>query len=153
MNPELEIQEIIKKNLPQQVGEVLKVRLEQAEKDTKKVIELESEIANLKELIKSLTNELANYVKYNERNSKLDEREVFLDKRQHDLDLQILQNKFESEKEKTEFAKSVALGLVRNTEYRKSIFGSENQDGYYSGDQWIQPTPVNKNLEEIKKLE
>ena len=35
MNTELEIQEIIKKNLPQQVGDVLKVRLEQAEKHAK----------------------------------------------------------------------------------------------------------------------
>lgn len=153
MNTELEIQEIIKKNLPQQVGDVLKIRLEQAEKDAKKVLELESKVFQLEKTLNEKQSELSAYKLLDERNSKLDERESFLDKIQHDLDLEILQQKYENEKDKSEFAKSVVLGLVRNIEYRKSIFDSENQNGYYNGDQWVQPSPINKKLEETRKME
>ena len=47
MNTDLEIQEIIKKNLPQQVGDVLKVRLEQAEKDANLVVQLQNIISKM----------------------------------------------------------------------------------------------------------
>lgn len=150
MNTELEIQEIIKKNLPQHVGDVLKVRLEQAEKDAKRIIQLESNISQLEESVKKQSVKLNEYELLNDRNSKLNEREVLLNKKQHDLDLEILQQKFENEKDKSDFAKSVALGLVRNTDFRKTVFDSENQQGYMQGSNWVQPTPVNKSLNETK---
>jgi hypothetical protein len=153
MNTELEIQEIIKKNLPQQVGEVLKLRLEQAEKDAKKVIELENKISQLEKTVNEKQSELSSYKLLDERNSKLNEREELLNKKQHDLDLDILQHKLESEKDKSEFAKSVALGLVRNTEFRKSVFDSENQQSYYNDNVWVQPTPINKQLTETKSAD
>lgn len=47
----------------------------------------------------------------------------------------------------TEFTKIVSLGLIRNAEYRKNIFDSENQQGYQGANgQWVQFTFVNKNL-------
>jgi hypothetical protein len=150
MNTELEIQEIIKKNLPQHVGDVLKVRLEQAEKDAKRIIQLESNISQLEDSVKKQSVKLNEYELLNDRNSKLNEREVLLNKKQHDLDLEILQQKFENEKDKSEFAKSIALGLVRNTDFRKTVFDSENQQGYMQGGVWVQPTPVNKSLNETK---
>ena len=153
MNTELEIQEIIKKNLPQQVGDVLKVRLEQAEKDAKKVLELEDKLNQFQTTINEKQSELSAYKLLDERNSKLDEKEQVLNKKQHDLDLEILQHKFESEKDKSDFAKSIALGLVRNTEFRKSVFDSENQQPYYEGQNYIVPTPVNKSLNETKSAE
>ena len=153
MNTELEIQEIIKKNLPQQVGDMLKVRLEQAEKDAKKVIELEEKLKQFQTTINEKQSELSAYKLLDERNSKLDEKEQFLNKKQHDLDLEILQQKFESEKDKSDFAKSIALGLVRNTEFRKSVFDSENQAPYYEGQNYIIPTPVNKSLTETKSAD
>lgn len=153
MNTELEIQEIIKKNLPQQVGEVLKLRLEQAEKDAKKVIELENKISQLEKTVNEKQSELSSYKLLDERNSKLNEREELLNKKQHDLDLDILQHKLESEKDKSEFAKSVALGLVRNTEFRKSVFDSENQQSYYNDNVWVQPTQINKQLTETKSAD
>ena len=153
MNTELEIQEIIKKNLPQQVGDVLKVRLEQAEKDAKKVIELEEKLKQFQTIINEKQSELLAYKLCDERNLKLDEKEKVLNKKQHDLDLEILQQKFESEKDKSDFAKSVALGLVRNTEFRKSVFDSENQQGFYKDNVWVQPMPINKNLNETKSAE
>jgi len=153
MNTDLEIQEIIKKNLPQQVGDVLKVRLEQAERDANLVVQLKNTISQLEDSVKKHLIRINNYELLNDRNSKLDEREVLLNKKQHDLDLEILQQKFENEKDKSDFAKSLALGLVRNTEFRKSVFDNENQNGYYnSSNQWIQPTPINKSLQETQTV-
>jgi hypothetical protein len=152
MNTDLEIQEIIKKNLPQQVGDVLKVRLEQAEKDANLVVQLKNKISQLEESVKKQLDLLDEYELLDRRNSKLDEREVLLNKKQHDLDLEILQQKFENEKDKSDFAKSLALGLVRNTEFRKSVYDTENQAGYSSGTNWIQPTPIHKSLTETETV-
>lgn len=154
MSTEQEIQEIIKKNLPAQVGDVLKTRLEQAERDANSVANQREQIISKEATIKELEEQLEKYRKFDIRNDGLDKREVELNKIKHDLDLEILKAELVNEKDKSVFAKSIALGLVRNTEYRKTIFDSENQAPYYdSNNNWIQPMPVNKNLDEKKSAE
>lgn len=125
-----EIQEIINKNLPQQVGETLRAYLLKAEEDAKKVISLQEVIAGHEETIAEQREQLDQYKQFDDRNSKLDERKEVLDKMEHDLDLRILTQKFESEKDKSEFVKSVALGLVRNTEFRKTMSNTQNESGH-----------------------
>ena len=61
---------------------------------------------------------------------------------------EILKQKLESEKDKSEFAKSVALGLVRNTEFRKSVFDTEDQQGYYKDNVWVEPVHLSKSRNE-----
>lgn len=150
MNMELEIQEIIKKNLPQHLGDILKTRLEQADKDAEKIIKLNSEIDILQKEILDKNLIIENYKKNDSFYLQINEREQHLNKLQYDLELTILKEKLNSAESKSEFAKSVALGLVRNIEFRKTVFDSENQMPYYSGSTYIQPSPINKNLTECQ---
>jgi len=83
------------------------------------------------------------------RNALLEEREKKLIEAERNLKIATLEFKLGSERDKTQFSKDIALGLVRNTEYRKHIYDSEQQTGYYDGTgRWIQPSPINKSLEE-----
>jgi len=144
-----EIEEIISKNLPAQVGDVLKQRLTQADA-------LENEVKQLREYkisheatIKGLRAEIDKYIAFDNRNSALDAREKELAQRELNLGLEILKYQLASEKEKTEFTKTVALGLVRNTEYRKTIFDSEAQAPFVDANgNWQYPQPTSKNHEE-----
>ena len=98
-----------------------------------------------------LQNTLNEYRVFDERNASLDDREKDLDAKEYNLKLTVLQGELDSEKEKSSFAKSIALGLVRNAEYRKHVFDNENQGGYYDGNgKFIQPAPINKSLTENK---
>ena len=54
-----EIQEIIKKNLPQEVGDVLKSKLTQADLDSKEVENLRKQIIDYKNQIKDLENTIS----------------------------------------------------------------------------------------------
>ena len=51
-------------------------------------------------------------------------REKELNERQLKLELIILQDQLNSSRENAKFARDVALGLVRNTEFRNSVFES-----------------------------
>lgn len=123
---ENEFKAIIEKNLPAQVGDVLKKRLEQAELDA---IKVERQIKQLEEKIKTiddLQDQIRAYMAFDERNSKLEAREKAVDEQERSLKIKTLEYQLESEKGKTEFTKSVALGLVRNTEYKRSLFDSKD---------------------------
>lgn len=145
-----EIQEAIEKSLPLQVGQVLKTRLEQADKDAVKLKQQEESLASKNATITGLEKRIEEYVKFNERNLLLEAREKAVEEKERNLKLATLEFQLASEKEKTEFTKSVAMGLVRNSEYRKNIFDNENQTGYYNGTTWVQPTPISKSLTETK---
>jgi hypothetical protein len=71
-------------------------------------------------------------------------------------DFQVEQLKYQlnTEKEKSSFCMDVTKSLVRNTEYRKSIFDSEQQSGFYDANNvWRMPSPVNKSFTETKGAE
>lgn len=148
-----EIRLIIQKNLPAEVGQVLKERLEKADQDERMLESLKSVKLALEKREKELVAEIESYRKFDERNKALDARERILHDREITAEVEQLKFQVTMEKEKTQFAKEVALGLVRNSEYRKTVFDSENQAGYYQGSTWITPTPVNKSLTETKKAE
>jgi hypothetical protein len=147
---EQEIKDIIQKNLPAQVGEVLRVRLEQADLDSARVKALENSLKSREELIDTQSEALQKYREFDSRNSKLDKREAELNERERNLKIELLEYQLDSEKEKTSFTKEVALGLVRNTNYRKSILDNETQAGYQGPNGWVQPQQVSKSFIEDK---
>jgi phosphoribosyl-dephospho-CoA transferase len=116
-----EIEEIIKKNLPAQVGEILKSRLEQADRDSSTVKNQAEQIISKTATISGLEKTISDYRQFDSRNSALEAREKAVDQAERDLKVKTLEFQLASEKEKTEFTKSVALGLVRNTEYRRTL--------------------------------
>lgn len=144
-----EIRAIIEKNLPAQVGEVLKTRLEQAEKDVIKIKQQEETLQSKNAAITQFEKLVADYKTKDEQNAKLEARELAVTEAERNLKIATLEYQLVSEKEKTDFTKNVALGLVRNTEFRKTIFDSENQGGYMGPNGvWVYPTPINKVLTE-----
>ncbi len=151
---EKEINDIIKKNLPAEVGSILKQRLEQAETDAETV---ESQKRQLKEnsaRFSDLNEQILAYQKLDERNSKLEERERAVENKERSLEIETLKYQLASEKDKTDFSHKVALGLVRNVEYRKNIFDSENAMGYYDQQgKWVEPRNESKSHTEEKKAE
>jgi hypothetical protein len=147
MSLEKEIADSIKKNLPQQVGDVLKQRLEQADKDAKKAEELSDKLIERNKEVEELEATIRDYKQFDLRNGLLDSREKELITERNSLELEKLKYQLQAEKDKTQFSQNLAMGLVRNIEYRKNILDSEssgqpvrdaNGNVYY-------PTPTNKN--------
>lgn len=124
---EQEIKAIIEKNLPAQVGDFLKERLIQAEEDAAKVKELQRILDTRAAAIRDLEKQIAYYKKLDERNNTLEAREKIVSDKERNLEIETLKFQLASEKEKSIFSKDVALGLVRNIEYRRSLFDSKNK--------------------------
>jgi hypothetical protein len=123
---ENEFQEIIKKNLPAQVGEALKTRLEIADSAEKQIPALMEQIEKLKTTVKDQDKRI---ISQNELDEKLHQQktqaeQLLEDKR--NLEVEKLKIQLEAEKDKSEFSKSVALGLVRNQEFRRTVFDSKH---------------------------
>lgn len=142
MDINLEIQESIKKNLPAQVGEVLKERLQKADEYSERVKTQEALINRLKETETSLRDSLSKHAQLDVREADLDRKDIELTKVLNELEISKLKYQLESEQDKTKFAKDVALGLVRNIEYRRHTFNNENIIQNYSTNP---PTPLSKN--------
>lgn len=129
-----EIKSIIEKNLPAQVGESLKKVLEQGKKDAESVKSLNDQIQKLVLNVNEKEKRISEYQKFDDRNAKLDERESQLAERERNMTITQLRMELVAEKEKSDFAKSVAMGLVRNAEYRRSLW--ESKDSPTSMDQY-----------------
>ncbi len=153
---EKELLESIKKNLPQQVGDTLKARLEQADRDAEALrIEKESVVA-LKGEVATLSSTIEQYKQFDERNTLLESREKDLETKEKAVEVETLKYQLQSEKDKTVFSQSVAMGLVRNTEFRKIIFDSENPGGnpVIDGTGYAHyPSPTSKHYSETRTEE
>jgi hypothetical protein len=125
MGLENEMLEIIKKNMPEHVGSELKKLIEKGERDAQMAKDLESELTSACEELKDCRKELDSHVDLNKRFNYLESKEKELLDREIRLEIQKLTHELQCEKEKVEFSKGVALGLVRNLDYRSSVFGSE----------------------------
>jgi len=139
MNIEHELKDIIAKNLPQAVGEELQKRLQQADADVRELASLKERleirnktIAELNETVIQLRDQLSKHV-------DIDVREAEVSKRERNAEIEALKVQLAASQGNTQFAQNVALGLVRNVEYRNSVFGSSNKsepivrDGYQTG--------------------
>jgi hypothetical protein len=121
------IEDAIKDSMPSKVGDELKKLLEQGKSDAAKVIQLTNQNIDLSKTISTLNEKLTNYAKLDERNATLEAREKKVAEDERQIELKTLQYQLEAEKAKTEFTKNVALGLVRNTEYRRKLFDNINE--------------------------
>lgn len=155
MTQEQEIQEVIKKNLPQHVGETLKTRLEQADKDAKSVKELTVRIDTLNQEVMKANEKIETYKEFDLRNGLLDSREKELETEKNKIELEKLKYQLQSEKDKTAFSQNLAMGLVRNTEYKKTIFDSESGGMPFVDSNGIShyPVPVCKSFTSTETLE
>lgn len=117
----LKIRKAIQESLPAQVGEMLQKELEELKtiraayndlmvlknKLYDEIHELKLETSELKEVL----------AKHGSLGQKMEELRI----RENNFEVNTLKYMLEAEKDKTEFSKNIALGLVRNVEYRRSI--------------------------------
>lgn len=125
MDLKQQIADAIDKDLSKQIGDRLKIRLEEADQAEKDLAQSKLELKIAKDTInrQEKTIEDLNVLKLDRQT--LDKKTKDLEKREHDLELTIIKAQLESEKEKSTFGFNVALGLVRNTEFRRHLTDSQ----------------------------
>lgn len=140
-----EIKKIIEKNLPAQVGDVLKQRLEQAEKDAVILKQQEEALISRNATIAGFEKQIAEYKKLDERNNKLEEREKAVETKERNSKV------FEAELKATEAEKRANelfgfVGMVfKSPIFRKSTidttFGMMQWNSQKSQNEWIKNAP------------
>jgi hypothetical protein len=122
-----EILEAINKDLPNQLGSVLKEKLNENET-------LMSENKNLIKELDGLNKALKEYEALGRKEESLDKRELILNQKEEELkelkrniEIEKLTYQLNNEKDKVQFTKDVALGLVRNSEFRKTINNNRSE--------------------------
>ena len=160
-----QLQAILTESLPLHVGEALQKRLKVAddleivlEDHLKTIKEKEKLIEKKDEKISKLEDTINAHNDITVREREVKAREQAADKREMNAELEKVKYQLEAEKDKTGFTKEVALGLVKNTVYRKTVFDSENQAPYqmpslHGGTETVWPNPINKSLTETKTQE
>lgn len=141
--------DLIQKNLPQAVSETLKSELEalaEFRKNSGFTIKLTADLSRVREELTNLKNKVGDL---REREQVLVMKEGLLNSRERDFILNELQSELEREQEKTQFCKDIALGLVRNVEYRNEVYTSSNKQQMVNG--YPQSVCESDNTTEAKK--
>lgn len=121
MTPEIKakIEALIASDLSAQVGDVLRERLEMADKYEEEVEDHHRALGNYdasQARNSKLRNELVEISKWH---NDLKSRVGDLEARERRLEITVLEAKLQCANDKAAHATAVAMGLVRNTEYRK----------------------------------
>lgn len=155
MSIEQDLQEVINKNLPQAAGELLQQRLAQADRDAARVKDLETTRDKNAERIGQLDKQVSELRAKLAEHEAIDVREAAVAARENAAEIEALKVQLAAAHTNTAFAKDIALGLVRNVEYRSSVFsnGYQNEpimkDGYQVGTQRVE---TNNNVTETKSV-
>lgn len=133
---EQEIKDIIAKNLPQHVGEVLKQRLDQADRDAVELKRLESVLDKKEVYVNKL--EQQNYelkIKISDENA-LQQRERAVEDRERNLELEMLKLKLEESEKRNHIGTQLVETVFRSPVYRKHVenmtFSSYDNQGRYN---------------------
>ena len=143
-----EIQELIAKNLPAQVGEVLKKRLEDADK-YEVLVKAQKEMLNDKDgEIKCLKAEIEKYMKFDTRNSELDQREREISKRENTMEVWEAKLKLaEAEKRISDNVNFVGM-VFKSPVFRKYTNEYDNyQNTYVAGQEKRERTGGNRSTD------
>ena len=121
-----DLKEAIGKHLPQAAGELLQERLKQADVDAALVVTQKERLDNLLGQVRELEAKLRTANEELGKHKALDKREEEISTRERNAEIAMLKVQLEAANGNTQFAKDIALGLVRNTEYRRNVFDSES---------------------------
>lgn len=119
-----EIKEIIEKNLPSSVGKILQERLAKAEADSTEVQSLRNKLNVELQHSSKLKEELDAHNNLEHKRIALNTRELALNEKERNLKIDELEYKLSTQNSNVEFLKSVALGLVKNTEFKRNVMSS-----------------------------
>jgi hypothetical protein len=139
-----EISEIIKKHLPEQVGELLKKELENFKELRGEHDQSLKDIDQKEKTIHDLRQELEALKCLNLKRKELDVRELEIDDKERNLKVDVLDIKLKESEKRADMAMAFTTGLIRNTLYRENVFGNNTHvlsDG--NGYQRREQTPTN----------
>lgn len=121
----------IEKSLPKQVGESLKTRLDLCDRLEETLEVKELDITKLKEECNNLTRDRDNLQTKLAAYNDLEVREKALEEEQINLKVTLLTNSLVEAEKRADIIKEYTATLVKNTTFKKSIFGNENGTPYY----------------------
>lgn len=130
-----EMQEVIRKNLPAQVGEVLKKEL-QALVSVRETLRIKEEsLENFKKEIEKLSRfqDVENAQK--SKQAELNQKERELTDKEIKLEISMLKKELEMTQISRVEIKDLVASLFRNLEFRKAVYGTQpfqSADGYVS---------------------
>lgn len=122
-----EINEIIKKNLPAHVGEELQKVLAQAKEDADDLSSSKLYASSLYDENYKLKTELNNHANLDKRFEELKSRELDLEKNQRNMEMKALEIKLVESEKRADMIREFTLGLVRNVDVRKEVYGTKNE--------------------------
>lgn len=129
-----EIKEAIGKHLPQQVSDVLQERLKQADIDAATVVTQKDKLGSLVAKVSDLEANLRTANEELKKHGELAAREAAVAEKERNAEITALKVQLEASQGNTAFAKELALGLVRNSEFRRQVF-----DNHYTQEPIIPP--------------
>lgn len=121
-----DITEQIKKNLPAQLSEVLQQELKEGREAKAELIKSKENNASLNRERENLRRDILNLEISLKAAGDMKAREDAVAKREQAAELEALKVQLNAANASTQFVKEVALGLVRNTEFRENNFRSTN---------------------------
>lgn len=143
MSIEQEISDAIEKNLPSMLGTKLRERLEQADKDAAELGQFKKLHVTQGDQNQRLRDQVSALQEQLNQHKALDIRENEVAARERDAEIAGLKVQLNAEQRMSQYARDVAMGLVRNVEYRKSVF--ENGMTPISQNGCVMQQPHNSN--------
>jgi len=135
MNDQLnkDIKAAIAKSLPAALAEELQQVLKEGTDAIGLVAVLQNSVTHQDNVIKELENKLCLHNKLSDREKAVATKEQAVLEAERNAKVVSLEVQLEAQKSMTKFAQDLAMGLVRNTEYRKSVFDSETKNVPFMG--------------------
>ena len=151
---EKEFKEAIDKNLSKEVGTRLQERLKELEEKEERLKTVEF---HLRERTTELEAATAVIYKSQDLESLISKNQSLIEdieKRERNLELTLVKMQLEESQKRADVVTTFVSGLVRNTNFRESVFDSEMRDGYYdSQNVWRNPQNVTKSFTKDSEAE
>lgn len=142
---EQEILKVISENLPEQVGKVLKQKLDQADKDKQLISRLQEDLSAIKDQNLWLHEQVQKLKDRINNEMNIEAHRTDLEKRERDMAMKILEIRLEESEKRNSIGERIVEQVFRSPVYRKHVesiqHGSYDAQGRYS---ITGSTPVNE---------
>lgn len=122
----------IEKNLPAQIGEVLRKRLQQAEIDAKKVTSLTEDVKYYQETLDAVNKKLVSQQELERKEENVAAKLLDLDTRERNIKIQILETQLTEANKRADISKELVTLVFKNPTYKTTEFNSINKNVPYN---------------------
>jgi len=145
--------EVIRKNLPEAVGEELRIVLEEAARNKAKVVEMMAREKELRQQMSDLADTGAKLKAvaqgFDDREKAVTQREEAVFKRERDLELELLKKEVACANKERDTVFKLTETVFKNQTVRENVFGSMPvmMPAYNGCGPWTQSAPFNATTE------